>query len=79
MFSKNSFAIPTLHNRLMALLKKSAKSLLGPNIPYSHFCEYPGPTTQKHTTFPNQGRDINKSVNRGYLLAKLYSKDENAL
>jgi hypothetical protein len=36
------------------------------DIPYSHFCYYPGPTTQKHTRFPNQGRDINKSVNRGY-------------
>ena len=32
-------------------------------IPYSHFCKYPGPTTEKHTSFPNQGRDIYKRVN----------------
>jgi hypothetical protein len=38
-------------------------------IPYSHFCLYPGPTTSKHTSFPNLGRDINKSVNRGYIQA----------
>jgi hypothetical protein len=36
------------------------------DIPYSHFCEYPGPTTYKHTRFPNPGRDINKRVDRGY-------------
>jgi hypothetical protein len=35
-------------------------------IPYSHFCKYLGPPTKKHTTFPNQGRDIYKSVNKGY-------------
>jgi hypothetical protein len=35
-------------------------------IPYSHFFEYPGPTTKKHTLFPNQGRDIHISVNMGY-------------
>ena len=30
-------------------------------IPLSHFCIYPG-----HTTFANQGRDIYKSVIKGY-------------
>ena len=38
----------------------------GGYIPYSHFCKYPGPPSLKHTTFPNQGRDIYKSVNKGY-------------
>ena len=33
---------------------------------YSHFCEYPDPPTEKHTTFPKQDRDINKSLNKGY-------------
>ena len=37
-------------------------------IPYSHFFKYLGPTSQKHTTFPNQGRDIYKSVNKGYIV-----------
>ena len=35
-------------------------------IPYSKFCEYRGPTTKKHTTFSNYGRNIHKSVKRGY-------------
>ena len=34
-------------------------------IPFSHFCKYPGPTSQKHTTFANQGRDIHKSLKGG--------------
>jgi hypothetical protein len=40
-------------------------------IPYSHFCKYPGPPTWKHITFPNQGRDIYKSVNKGYFFKKI--------
>ena len=36
------------------------------HIPLSHFCKYPGLTTEKHTTFANQGRDIYKSVINGY-------------
>ena len=44
---------------------------------FSHFCEYPGPPTWKHTTFPNQGRDIIKSVNRGYPLAAGISAGRN--
>jgi hypothetical protein len=34
----------------------------------SHFCKYPSPTTYKHTTFANQGRDIYQSVIKGYLM-----------
>ena len=52
-----------------------------PNIPYSHFFKYPGPPTLKHTTFPNQGRDIYKSVNKGYRsikVTKLFSSSAKA-
>ena len=47
------------------------------HIPYSHFCKYPGLTTKKHTTFPDQGRDIYKSVNKGYLYMNQNSKIDN--
>jgi hypothetical protein len=38
------------------------------HILFSHYVEYPGPTTKKHTTFANQGRDIPHSVKKGYRL-----------
>jgi hypothetical protein len=37
-------------------------------IPPSHYPEYPGPSTEKHTTFTKQGRDIPDSVKGGYKL-----------
>ena len=44
-------------------------------IPLSHYPEYPGPTSKKHTTFTIQGRDIPDSVKRGLyqiLITKLF-------
>jgi hypothetical protein len=41
-------------------------------IPLSHFCEYSVSTTLNHTTFDNQGRDIYKSVIKGYYIFFLF-------
>jgi hypothetical protein len=48
------------------------RKTLGIYIPYSHYVEYPGPTTKKHTTFANQGRDIPHSVNMGYQIPTMF-------
>ena len=56
----------TIKVLLMYQIKQAKSNWSLRYIPYSHFCKYPGPDQETQCVFKQQGRDIYKSVNRGY-------------